>query len=539
MPKMILFFCVLFSLATTAQVGIGTSNPQATLDIFTSNPASPSETEGILIPRIDEFPAVNPGVGQDGMMVFATGNGSVEKGLYYWDHDALSWISFLTVGVERINDLLDGKSDLSGSSLFVGLQAGESDNGGNNQNTGVGFQALNANISATDNTAFGHRALWSLETGIGENTAIGVSALSSTPIGRQNVAIGWRAMVNAGPDVRRATAIGYQAMSESTGGAGTAVGIESMRFTTTGSENAALGNRSLYSNTTGDRNTAIGHQAMLNNTTANRNTAMGYQALSTNTTGGNNAAFGYQTLGLNEQGNDNVALGYHAGRNITGSQNVVIGRSAGRGEFDVLNPINGNVFIGYQAGYFETNSNRLFIENSDANETGALIYGEFDNDLLRFNAAVGIGRNAATNALEINGEASKTTAGAFVANSDRRLKKNIQTIAGKQALQLIEQMHGVTYEWNDNITGNNRPDGIQYGFIAQELQTVFPEKVTEDAMGYFQTAYGDYDALFVQAIKALKQDNEALKKQVSELKTMIERLLALEAMMSATQNNSK
>lgn len=127
----------------------------------------------------------------------------------------------------------------------------------------------------------------------------------------------------------------------------------------------------------------------------------------------------------------------------------------------------------------------------------------------------------------------------FTANSDRRLKKNIQTIDGHTALQLIEQMNGVTYEWNDQITGNNRPQGLQYGFIAQELQTVFPEKVSKDALGYFQTAYGDYDALFVQAIKTLKQDNDALKKQVSELKTIIERLLALEAMISTAQTNSE
>ena len=45
-----------------------------------------------------------------------------------------------------------------------------------------------------------------------------------------------------------------------------------------------------------------------------------------------------------------------------------------------------NVFIGYQAGYAETNSNKLYIENS--NSTTPLIYGEFDNNLLQINGTL-------------------------------------------------------------------------------------------------------------------------------------------------------
>ena len=37
-----------------------------------------------------------------------------------------------------------------------------------------------------------------------------------------------------------------------------------------------------------------------------------------------------------------------------------------------------------------------------------------------------------------------------------------------------------SYEWNDTVTGMNRPDGTMYGFIAQDLQQVWPEKVKED-----------------------------------------------------------
>jgi hypothetical protein len=54
-----------------------------------------------------------------------------------------------------------------------------------------------------------------------------------------------------------------------------------------------------------------------------------------------------------------------------------VGDSAGN------NTSTSSLFLGYAAGSQETNSNRLYIENS--NSTTPLIYGEFDNDLIRIN----------------------------------------------------------------------------------------------------------------------------------------------------------
>lgn len=116
---------------------------------------------------------------------------------------------------------------------------------------------------------------------------------------------------------------------------------------------------------------------------------------------------------------------------------------------------------------------------------------------------VGIGRAPATNMLEINGQASKVVAGSWVANSDARLKQDIKPILGEEALNKLTKLEGVTYYWNDDKTGIDRPKEKQIGFTAQNIQKVFPEKVTTDAQGYLQTAYGDYDAIFVESIKAL------------------------------------
>jgi hypothetical protein len=138
-------------------------------------------------------------------------------------------------------------------------------------------------------------------------------------------------------------------------------------------------------------------------------------------------------------------------------------------------------------------------------------------------------RTPTTNALEVNGNASKTVAGGFLANSDSRLKKDIATISPNEALDKILKLRGVTYHWNDDKTGTTRPENLQIGFIAQEIAEVFPDKVTEDNLGYLQTAYGDYDPIVFQAIKALNDKIENLEKENAALKSIVEKVNALEA----------
>ncbi len=137
---------------------------------------------------------------------------------------------------------------------------------------------------------------------------------------------------------------------------------------------------------------------------------------------------------------------------------------------------------------------------------------------------VGIGRTATTNKLEVEGEASKTTAGSWVGNSDRRLKKDIKALNSQHMLDQLLALQGVTYQWNDDKTGSKRPEGIQYGFIAQNIQEVFPSLVVEDNLGYLQTAYGTYDAMTVEAIRALYQKIENLDSENNQLKTEVSSL---------------
>ncbi len=144
------------------------------------------------------------------------------------------------------------------------------------------------------------------------------------------------------------------------------------------------------------------------------------------------------------------------------------------------------------------------------------------NPLVIKDGRVGLGdRNPTTNMLEVNGNASKSSAGSWLGNSDARLKKDIQPISG--ALQKVMQLKGISYQWADNKTGIKRPEGIQMGFTAQNIQQVFPEAVTTDAQGYLQTAYGTYDALLVEAIRELKNENDLLKIEIGEIKRLLEK----------------
>ena len=125
MMKKLVFLILIFPALLVAQVGIGTTNPNASLDIRSSDQGAPTEKDGLLIPKIDEFPLTPPTGPQDGMLVFVTGDvigiGIPSRGFYYWDDSITDWVPLKNI--ERLNDLADGKSDVDGtndgSSIFL------------------------------------------------------------------------------------------------------------------------------------------------------------------------------------------------------------------------------------------------------------------------------------------------------------------------------------------------------------------------------------------------------------------------------------
>ncbi len=93
------------------------------------------------------------------------------------------------------------------------------------------------------------------------------------------------------------------------------------------------------------------------------------------------------------------------------------------------------------------------------------------------NGNVGIGRSPSANKLEVEGSASKTTATAWLANSDRRIKTDINDI--DNSFELIKKLRPVRFKYTEHWKSLHPSieDRFYYNFIAQEFQEVFPDAV--------------------------------------------------------------
>ena len=132
-------------------------------------------------------------------------------------------------------------------------------------------------------------------------------------------------------------------------------------------------------------NTTQGSGAGRAITTGDYNSFFGYAAGYKTTTGSNNLFLGKSSGYYNTSGNSNVFIGRNTGaQNISGSSNMFLGQSAGYSNQTGSN----NVFIGVDAGFYETGSNKLYIASGRNNP---LIYGEFDNKILKINGTMAIG----------------------------------------------------------------------------------------------------------------------------------------------------
>lgn len=184
---------------------------------------------------------------------------------------------------------------------------------------------------------------------------------------------------------------GYQAGANLTSGdRNTFTGGLSGRKTTTGRKNTFYGYYSGYEHTTGTQNSFFGYGAGSLSTSGSNNSFFGNLAGNENTTGHSNTYIGNQAGRANAVGAYNTVIGHYAGHKYggtkTGNYNVILGSLAG------LNTGNGdnNVIIGYGAAQDVTISNKLYIANANANAT-PLIWGDFQESLLKLNAKVGIG----------------------------------------------------------------------------------------------------------------------------------------------------
>ena len=99
--------------------------------------------------------------------------------------------------------------------------------------------------------------------------------------------------------------------------------------------------------------------------------------------------------------------------------------------------------------------------------------------------------------------------------SDRRLKENITPLVSSEVLAKIQELQGHEYNLKADQEKKTR-----FGFVAQELEKVFPELVStreEDEMK--QVNYIDLVPVLTEALKAQQTRIEALEKRLSDLES--------------------
>ena len=250
---------------------------------------------------------------------------------------------------------------------------------------------------------------------------------------------------------------------------------------------------------------------------------MGYFSLNNNTSGLRNVALGSSTLESNDIGSNNIAIGWNAGNSVTGSNNVMLGHEAGRN-----NTGQSNVMIGHNAGKNAIGSNKLYIENSDAGSSEALIYGDFNNDFLSIHGQFTVRHPSSSysgdllsveifdgsDRFRVDTDGDAFLAGTLTQNSDKRLKKNI--IPLNESLSKILELNGYNYLWKDE----NRSSKLQTGVIAQELIEVFPELVDQNEEYYSV----NYIGLIPHIIESTKEQQSIISAQQQQIESQESRL---------------
>jgi len=206
----------------------------------------------------------------------------------------------------------------TGGSVFIGEDAGASDDLTSNFNVFVGAFAGQANTSGNNNVTLGRTSLQNNISG-SWNTVLGSAAMTSNTLGNLNTALGYASLNN-----------------NSTGSRNITIGPLAMQFNTEGRENIAIGSDALLTNIAGNKNVAIGRYA-------------GQYVF-----GSNSVYLGYKAgAGSSSHSKSaNIFIGYEAGINETTGNKLYIENTSSStplifGDFanDLIN-INGNLGVG-------------------------------------------------------------------------------------------------------------------------------------------------------------------------------------------------
>jgi hypothetical protein len=328
----------------------------------------------------------------------------------------------------------------------------------------------------------------------GSNFAIAGQPFAYGSYANENAFLGFGAGTNAtGPaDI----GIGFDALYQDTGGNNTALGAGTLVNSTTGSYNVAVGNNAGgtndSSNITGSANLALGAFAGFSTGNLTNATAIGSGAVVSESN-----ALVLGTIGTN------VGIGTTAPGHLLDVAGAVAFDSTG------LNNGNGiDLTFGVDAGEGMSSS-----RTAGPNQYGLDLYTDYNRRIsIEQHGNVGIGTTSPDNLLTVNGSADKPGGGSWGTYSDGRLK----TVNGgfTPGLSQVMKIHPVHYRYKaDNAMGIRDTDE-HIGVVAQDVQKVIPEAVTENSKGYLLV---NNDPIIWTMLNAIKEQQGEIQHEQAEL----------------------
>jgi len=260
-------------------------------------------------------------------------------------------------------------------------------------------------------------------------------------------------------------------------------------------------------------------------------------------TAGGNVGIGTTTPGDKVEINGRLFLNYAGTPMIRLRTNVNFGGSTkGITEHQIFGPYNtsagtlGALYIAAGKSSDDTKNDIIFYNDAcagpggtyDCNVRRILLLG----DTIYASGNVGIGTTTPAQKLEVCGNAkvvgqiianSSNLSAGVTCSSDIRYKKDITPLTN--ALSNVMQLRGVNYFWKTKEFPEKQfPDTKQIGFIAQELEKVYPEVVFTDKDGYKSVDYSRLTPILVEAIKEQQKIIQQLQEENAQTKSEVKAL---------------
>jgi hypothetical protein len=179
--------------------------------------------------------------------------------------------------------------------------------------------------------------------------------------------------------------------------------------------------------------------------------------------------------------------------NISGLPTNVVSASTDSNNID-FTIVNGNITANLFGGVVSGSSQVTLSSTTGGGTSSNVQFG-----------SLGIG----TAASGISGEIRATGDITAFYSSDIRLKENIIPITN--ALEKVNQISGNTYDWKEGFEEIHSHKGNDVGVIAQEIENILPQLVTNRDTGYKAVQYEKLIPLLIEAIKELSAKVDRLE----------------------------